>query len=284
MRRLSLFLLPLVLVSCDSDGDGLTNSEEKELGTDPNLTDTDGDGLSDLEERDQGTDPLNTDSDGDGVTDYEEGSLGTDPNDADSDDDGDTDGEERLYGTDPLDPASHFPEDPGYSSGGLEEGEVHWNFTGVDQYGDMFETYDLAYEGVPVVLDLSTEWCGYCQEIAKLLSGQSSYFDSYTSSYPVLGDLKEMVDTGEIKYVTILSENYSGGAPDEGVLEDWHDAYPNENIPVVADAEQQVCAYIGCSGYPSMWVLNEDMTVLFDAAHQDYYIGVLADLYDYMGY
>ena len=44
----------------DSDGDGLTDAREAELGTDPALTDTDGDGLSDGEEVDfLGTDPLN---------------------------------------------------------------------------------------------------------------------------------------------------------------------------------------------------------------------------------
>ncbi len=34
----------------DSDGDGLTDEEERELGTDPNSADTDGDGLNDGEE------------------------------------------------------------------------------------------------------------------------------------------------------------------------------------------------------------------------------------------
>ncbi|WP_178931625.1 PA14 domain-containing protein [Oceaniferula marina] len=43
----------------DWDGDGLTNFEECQLGTDPTVGDTDGDGLSDREERDYyGSDPL----------------------------------------------------------------------------------------------------------------------------------------------------------------------------------------------------------------------------------
>ena len=42
----------------DSDGDGLTNREERELGTDPRNPDTDGDGLSDgAEVKSHGTDP-----------------------------------------------------------------------------------------------------------------------------------------------------------------------------------------------------------------------------------
>jgi hypothetical protein len=42
----------------DNDGDGLTNGQEEELGTDPNIIDTDEDGYSDFMEWVAGTDPL----------------------------------------------------------------------------------------------------------------------------------------------------------------------------------------------------------------------------------
>jgi hypothetical protein len=45
----------------DSDGDGLSDEEEAELGTDPDDPDTDGDGVSDGDEVDAGTDPLDAD-------------------------------------------------------------------------------------------------------------------------------------------------------------------------------------------------------------------------------
>jgi hypothetical protein len=54
----------------DEDGDGLTNQEEIDEGTDPLDPDSDDDGLDDgLELKEIGTSPLNEDSDGDGVTD-----------------------------------------------------------------------------------------------------------------------------------------------------------------------------------------------------------------------
>ncbi len=57
--------------SYDSDGDGLTNGEERRLGTDPYNRDTDGDRLSDyFEVRISKTNPLNRDTDGDGLSDY----------------------------------------------------------------------------------------------------------------------------------------------------------------------------------------------------------------------
>ncbi len=64
----------------DSDNDGLTDAEEKTLGTDPFNPDTDGDGLFDGEEvKVYKTDPLNPDTDGDGFKDGAEVKAGYDP-------------------------------------------------------------------------------------------------------------------------------------------------------------------------------------------------------------
>ena len=41
----------------DDDNDGLTDTEETALGTNPLLADSDGDGLSDLDEVNQGKNP-----------------------------------------------------------------------------------------------------------------------------------------------------------------------------------------------------------------------------------
>jgi hypothetical protein len=121
----------------DSDGDGLKDSEEKKLGTDPDDYDTDGDGLCDGQEvNTYGTDPLvsdtdkggindgdevnrgtnpldrkddkpvddpNKDTDGDGLKDKDEAKHGTDKNKPDTDGDGLTDGEEvNTHKTNPL--------------------------------------------------------------------------------------------------------------------------------------------------------------------------------------
>jgi len=65
----------------DSDKDGMTDGEEKRLGTDPNNVDTDEDGLFDREEvRVYKTDPTNPDTDGDGYTDGSEVKNGYNPN------------------------------------------------------------------------------------------------------------------------------------------------------------------------------------------------------------
>jgi hypothetical protein len=64
----------------DSDGDGLTDAEEKALGTNPLKADTDDDGLTDWAEvKIYHTDPLNPDTDGDGYKDGSEVIKGYDP-------------------------------------------------------------------------------------------------------------------------------------------------------------------------------------------------------------
>ncbi|MBX3180386.1 MAG: hypothetical protein KF886_23805 [Candidatus Hydrogenedentes bacterium] len=99
---LSLLLLLLLLLfshgdaraqcedaTLDSDGDGLTDCMEIELGTDPNVVDTDNDGMPDGFEVIHGFDPTGRsesglDADGDALTNLEEFLLNSDPRDPNS--------------------------------------------------------------------------------------------------------------------------------------------------------------------------------------------------------
>lgn len=70
---------PIAVV--DSDGDGLTNDEERIAGTSVAKPDTDGDGLGDREEvKVYDTDPKKMDTDGDGYDDGAEVKNGYNPN------------------------------------------------------------------------------------------------------------------------------------------------------------------------------------------------------------
>ncbi|MCL4264248.1 MAG: protein kinase [Anaerolineae bacterium] len=90
----------------DSDGDGLSNAQEVQLGTNPNNADSDNDGLDDGAEANiHFTNPMNPDSDNDGLRDGEEIGLGTFANVPDSDGDGQLDG----IDPDPLATATPTP-------------------------------------------------------------------------------------------------------------------------------------------------------------------------------
>lgn len=139
-------------VEVDSDGDGLPDWFELEIGTSPTTADTDGDHLSDFVEhmlRSEGLDPLRNelehpdgnwpkecplpgsgnpnafsperDSDGDGLTDCEEALLRTEATLFDTDGDGIPDRLELIYGTNPL--ANDALEDPDADG-----------FTNIDEY------------------------------------------------------------------------------------------------------------------------------------------------------
>ena len=112
-------------VDADNDGDGLLDSQEQSLGTNPNVADTDGDGVNDGDEvNSYGTNPLVADTDGDGMSDGYEVGHGIDATvanaDVDSDGDGFTNFEEFQAGTHPNVSADY----PGSPTAQLDQSQM----------------------------------------------------------------------------------------------------------------------------------------------------------------
>ncbi|MBI5509469.1 MAG: VWA domain-containing protein [Deltaproteobacteria bacterium] len=155
----------------DSDGDGLVDVHEDELGTDRHNRDTDGDGASDLAERRlAGRDPLTVeadeaghgaddalDEDQDGLNGYEERLLGLWVDKADSDEDGVPDGLEVLYGTDPLrqDDRADYDDD---NLANIDEIKQHTNPL-VDEGDDVRRDFAYRYSGVTLVEQTAGRSC-----------------------------------------------------------------------------------------------------------------------------
>lgn len=188
-REMSLRTQPLLV---DSEGDNLTDLEEvEEFGTDPRVRDSDGDGLLDGREVEIGTDPLSRDTDGDGLADEREVNGSTDPILADTDEDGLDDGAElEEYGTDPTDPDT--------DDDGLEDGEE------VNEYGTDPTNFDTDGDGISDGEEVeagtdptSASDPGSRESSSTSETGPADSTDSSQDSTPVSDSHNQSVESGQ---------------------------------------------------------------------------------------
>ena len=139
-----IFVLSALIGCTDSVSDTGLNAE----------SDQDGDGLTDQQEADLGTDPNNVDSDGDGFADGDEVSAETDPTDPFS----------WAYGGDVWPDFSDEAEAAGLAGDAYAIGEVVPDVMAIDQYGNEVSLYQ--FYGMVVLLDFSAGWCEKCTETA----------------------------------------------------------------------------------------------------------------------
>jgi hypothetical protein len=274
MRRLrnwSVIGCFLVLAGCDTDGDGLSNSAEKRLGTDPERADSDGDGIEDGDEMERGTDPLLQDTDGDGYDDNDELAMGSDPTDPNS----------RIYeGGWPYQPEKDSLDDPGWESTAATGNRIP-RFRGVDQFGELVDLYDYANHGVPVAVDLSTHWCAPCKAMAGWIStGDVSLVAGYVWWKDEYLIVRELVETGQIYWVTIIYEDAAHENVGPEAAQEWDEAFPHERIAVLADEEKELHGWIRPTGIPNVNLLTEELMLMdYQDRGLDEAFNMLVDLF-----
>jgi thiol-disulfide isomerase/thioredoxin len=146
------------------------------------------------------------------------------------------------------------------------------HFTAVDQHGDMVDLYDFAGHGVPIVIDMGTIYCGPCKAIAAYLStgdmshliwdppegAEPGYYPWWSEEY---AGLRDMIANQEIFWITVLFNESTSGPSDQAECAEWDEAYPNPNIPVLADTNLELKTWLDIQSYPTLNLLNEDMVL-----------------------
>lgn len=256
---LSLTALSGCASMLDSDGDGLTNAEEADLGTDPDNVDSDEDGLRDLKETTVGTDPLVADTDGDGLSDGDEvKEHDTDPLVADMDKDGFLDGEEIDAGSEPTVEFS-WPYGTGkwpdfsWKADGVTAGEWDYdqvlpNAAYVDQYGNEVSLHQ--FYGMVFLIDFSAGWCGPCRSAA-------------VGAQPMFEELR--ADGFIVLHAMVDDNSNTGTIEDDEFLVSWADDY-DIDFPVMeqtdGDASSDLySAGVSSGGIPFMMLVGRDMVI-----------------------
>jgi thiol-disulfide isomerase/thioredoxin len=138
---------------------------------------------------------------------------------------------------------------------GFAEGQLAPDVRGVDQFGDEVSMWQ--FYGRYILLDISTMWCGPCQELARGTEATA----------------KEFEEDGVI-YLTVLHENVEKEPPSIEELNVWaqfpafhHDEdHPYELItsPIIADpyGESGSKAAVRNGQYPVALLIGPDMQVI----------------------
>ena len=186
-----LYLASLLLaVGCEPAELTFPGSDLGDLGNGPGeVADSDGDGLTDDEEAELGSDPDSADTDFDGWDDYEEFVRNTDP----------TDGTDKPYtGGWPIGDCR----DDIQADSTLSEGGIAPDFELVDMYGDTVRLHDFCHMAILVVSGFETcPGCvSYRDEMGRFMD---EYFDRGLMVIDFLGQTAsggEITDTDLVRW------------------------------------------------------------------------------------
>lgn len=254
------------LVACVITGEKGGNTNDNSV-TDPQNADSDGDGLLDADELELGTDPQKADTDGDGLNDPDEIAAGSNPNFFYSHPIAEGG---YLMGACPVvpDEANAGPTGKGgfdyggehYEWDAYQKGDVMANWGGVDHFDQEISFYNFC--GNYTLVTVSAMWCGPCQQMA------STAFDEQE-------EVRKTVPN--FQTIDLLWQNLAGDdVPSSRDLSKWEGQFGLTGIPVVApgDVQDPALNALDVDGYipttillsPTMEVISMDESVSSAAA------------------
>ena len=139
---------------------------------------------------------------------------------------------------------AHEPSPIHWTECGYEVGDHACDFSLTDQNGDSWNLYE--QYGKIIVLDFSTEWCGYCHIAAE-------------ETQEVQNANEELVD---FSYVTIIVEDLAGNSPPtQQALQRWAEHY-SITAPILAGSREMIGEDLWpISGWPTFYILDDDLVI-----------------------
>ena len=140
-----------------------------------------------------------------------------------------------------------------------EIGSIVPRFQGVDQFGDVFDLYDLANQGKPILLEIGS---ASPKAVNFLSSWRSHVSDDATKQKwwkNKFNKVRDLIDNQDIYWVHILHTDKDKNPATSETVKLWHKEYPNKNIIVLADPEAKMKKWIRPTGLPCMVLVDENM-------------------------
>jgi len=130
---------------------------------------------------------------------------------------------------------------------GYDIGDHACDFTLTDQSGNEWNLY--SHYGDIIILDFSTEWCGYCHVAAE---ETQAVHDEHKSK--------------GFQYATIMVEDFSGNSPPlDSAIQRWVEHYGITSAPVLAGNRDMIDSGEGgwpVTGWPTFYILNDDLVIV----------------------
>ncbi|GEM_PF-1580071 len=141
-------------------------------------------------------------------------------------------------------------------------GWVFPHIKALDQHNQEVDIYDFANQGKPILVEMSTGWCGPCQQLASwLLTG-----DETIKEKPWWDDkyerVRELFDAKEFYWISFLYESADRDQAQQEDCEYWDEAFPLEGVPVLLDQNKELHCYLKPMGIPLANLIDENMELL----------------------
>ena len=129
---------------------------------------------------------------------------------------------------------------------GYETGLHSCNFAFLNEKGEKIDLYD--FYGKTIILDFSTMWCYYCQQVA---------YD--------IPDSLELFKDEDIVYITVLIENWAGQSPTQDDLAEWIGHFELQS-PVLSASREEIIDPTMQNGfnieaYPTFFFIDKEMVL-----------------------